>query len=72
MKGDLGATSIDKIGEVQLFHEIGEGGFENLEKPNFMITITYKQPTFLLVGPFFEEEGVVLKILGIFSIEVAP
>ena len=35
----LGATSIDKIGEVWLSDEIGEGGFEILKKLNFIITI---------------------------------
>ena len=56
MKSYLGATSINKIGEVRLFSEIG-GGFENLKKPNFTITIRYEIPTFLSVGPFFEEGG---------------
>ena len=45
---------IDKIGEVQLSDEIGEGGFEILKKPSFTITIRYEIPTFSLVGPFFE------------------
>ena len=38
----LGATSIDKIGEVRLSDEIG--GFEILKKPNFIITIRYEIP----------------------------
>ena len=33
------------------------GGFENLEKLNFKITIRYEIPTFSSVGPFFEEGG---------------
>ena len=54
-----GATSINKIGEVRLFSEIGEGGVEILKKPNFTITIRYEIPTFLSVEPFFEGgEGV--------------
>ena len=36
---------------------IGEGGFEISKKMNFIITIRYRIPTFLLVGPFFEEGG---------------
>ena len=53
----LGATSINKIGEVRLFSEIGEGGVEILKKPNFTITIRYEIPTFSSVEPFFEEGG---------------
>ena len=53
----LGATSIDKIGEVRLSDEIGGEGFETLKKPNFIITIRYEIPTFSSVGPFFEEGG---------------
>ena len=75
----LGATSINKIGEAQLSDEIGGGGFETLNKLNFIITIRYEIPTFSSVGPFFEEggEGSIkfwpeAEILGIFSIEVAP
>ena len=52
----LGATSIVKIGEVWLSDEIG-GGVEISKKPNFIITIRYKIPIFLSVGPFFEEGG---------------
>ena len=55
------------------------GGVSNFEKPNFIITIRYKIPTFSLIGPFFEEGGrgsrkfwQEAEILGIFSIEVAP
>ena len=44
--GKLGATSIDKIGEVRLSDEIGGEGFETLKKPNFIITIRYEIPTF--------------------------
>ena len=54
---DLGVTSVDKIGEVQLSDEILEGGFEILKKPNFKITIRYKIPNYLSVGTFFKEEG---------------
>ena len=55
----LGATSIDKIGEVRLSDEIGGGeGFETLKKPNFIITIRYEIPTFSSVGPFLKGEGV--------------
>ena len=75
----LGATSIDKIGEVRLSDEIGGEGFETLKKPNFIITIRYEIPTFSSVGPFFEEGGrgsrkfrPEAEILGIFSIEVTP
>ena len=75
----IGATSIDKIGEVRLSDEIGGEGFETLKKPNFIITIRYEIPTFSSVGPFFEEGGrgsrkfrPEAEILGIFSIEVAP
>ena len=46
---DFGATSIDKIGEVQLLAEIGEGGFK--------ITFKCEIPTFLLLRTFFEEGG---------------
>ena len=53
------------------------GNFE--KKTNFMITIRYKIPKFLLVGTFFEEGGrgyikfwLEAEILGIFLIEVAP
>ena len=53
----LGATSIVKIGEVRLSDEIGGEGFETLKKPNFIIIIRYKIPTFSSVGPFFEEGG---------------
>ena len=53
----LGATSIDKIGEVRLSDEIGGEGFETLKKPNFIITIKYEIPTFSSVVPFFEEGG---------------
>ena len=53
----LGATSIDKNGEVRLSDEIGEGWFEILKKTSFIITIRYKIPTFSSVGPFFEEGG---------------
>ena len=53
----LGATSIDKIGEVWLSDEIGGGGVEISKKPNFIITIRYEIPTFSSVGPFFEEGG---------------
>ena len=52
----LGATSIVKIGEVRLSGEIG-GGVEISKKLNFIITIRYEIPTFLLVGPFFDEGG---------------
>ena len=45
----LGATSIDKISEVWLSDEIGEGGFEIL---------------FSSVGPFFEEWGGGLENFG--------
>ena len=75
----LGATSINKIGEVWLFSEIGEGGVEILKKPNFTITIRYEIPTFSSVEPFFEEGGrgsrkvrPETELFGIFSIEVAP
>ena len=75
----LGATSIDKIGEVWLSDEIGGGGVWNSEKPNFIITIRYEILTFSSVGPFFEGGGrgsrkfrPEAEILGIFSIEVAP
>ena len=78
-KISLGATSIDKIGEVRLSDEIGGEGFETLKKPNFIITIRYKIPTFSSVGPFYEEGGrgsrkfrPEAEILGIFSMEVAP
>ena len=71
--------SIDKIGEVRLSDELGEGGFKILKKLNFIIPIRYEIPTFSLVGPFFEEGGrgsrkfrPEAEILGIFSIEVAP
>ena len=57
-----------KIGEVWLSDEIGEGGFEILKKLNFIITIRYKIPTFLLVFEFWPEA----EILGIFSIEIFP
>ena len=53
----LGATSIDKIGEVWLSDEIGGEGFETLNKPNFIITIRYKIPTFSSVGPFPKRGG---------------
>ena len=53
----LGATSIDKIGEVRLSDEIGGEGFETLKKMNFIITIRYEIPTFSSVGPFFEDGG---------------
>ena len=43
----LGATSIDKIGEVQLSDEIGEGCW-NCEKMNFTITFRYKIPIFTI------------------------
>ena len=63
-------------GEVWLSDEIWGG--EILKKPNFMITIRYKIPTFSSVEPFFKEGGRRLKkfqqeaeILEIFSIEVA-
>ena len=74
----FGATSIVKIGEVWLSGEIG-GGVEILKKTNFIITIRYEIPTFLSVGPFFEEGGrgsrkfwPEAETFGIFSIEVAP
>ena len=41
---DYGPTSNVKIGEVRLSVEIG--GVEILKKPNFIITIRYKIPTF--------------------------
>ena len=73
------AASINKIGEVRLFSEIGEGGFDILKKPNFTITIRYEIPTFSSVEPFFEEGGrgsrkvrPETELFGIFSIEVAP
>ena len=76
-KYQLGATSNVKIGEVRLSGEIG--GVGTSKKPNFIITIRYKIPTFVSVGPFFEEGGRgsrkfrrEAEILGIFSIEVAP
>ena len=53
----LGATSIDKIGEVRLSDEIGGGGLKTLKKLNFIITIRCKIPMFSSVGPFFEEGG---------------
>ena len=56
-RNHLGATSIDKIGEVQLSDEIWEGGLKFFKKPNFIITIRYEILMFLSVGPFFEEGG---------------
>ena len=53
-------------------------GVEILKKTNFIITIRYEIPSFLSVGPFFEEGRGSRKfrpeaeILGIFSFEVAP
>ena len=52
-------------------------GVEISKKTNFIITIRYEIPSFLSVGPFFKEGGSrkfrpEAKILGIFSIEVAP
>ena len=49
----LGATSVDKIGEVQLSDEIGEGG-KIVKKMNFTITFRYKIPIFSLMGPFLK------------------
>ena len=50
-----------------------------MKKPNFISTIRYEIPTFLSVGPFFEEGGrgsikfrPEAEIFRIFSIEVAP
>ena len=48
-----------------------------MKKTNFVITIRNDIPTFRCYGPFFEEGGSrkfrpEAKILGIFSIEVAP
>ena len=51
-RNHLGATSIDKIGEVQLSDEIWEGGLNFFKKPNFIITIRYEILMFLLAGPF--------------------
>ena len=50
----LVVTSIVKIVEVRLSGEIGEGG---LKFQNFIITIRYEIPTFLLIWPFFKEGG---------------
>ncbi len=50
----LGATSIDTIGEVRIYDEIGEVEFEILKRPNFIISIRYAIPTFLSVGLFFK------------------
>ena len=58
----LGATSIDKIGEVWLSDEIGEGGLKFWKKTNFTITIRYKKLPFLSVGPFIEDRVGVYKI----------
>ena len=63
----LGATSINKIGEVQLSNEIGNRGgmrFEIFKNPNYIINIKYEIPS-----RKFRLEA---EILGIFSIEVAP
>ena len=75
----LGATSIDKIGEVWLSDDIGEGGVEILKKPYSIITIRYEISTFLSAGPIFTEgwRGTrkfwpEAEILEIFSIEGAP
>ena len=50
------------------------GGVKFKKKLNFIITIRYEIPTFLLVGPLFKEErgglenfGQKLKILGFFN-----
>ena len=50
------ATSIAKIGEVQLSDEIEEGGLKFWEK-NFIITTRYKILTSLLIGPFCQRGG---------------
>ena len=53
----LGATSIDKIGEGRLSDEIG--GFEILKKMKFIITSRYEIPMFSSLGPIFGKgEGV--------------
>ena len=47
----FGATSIDKIGKVQLSDEIGKGGLK--------FTIRYEIPTFSSVGHFLKRgEGI--------------
>ena len=52
----LGATSINKIGEVRLFSEIGEGGVWNFEKNELYnyYKVWNEILTFSSVGPFFK------------------
>ena len=56
MIGQLGVTSIVKIGEVRLSDEIG-GGVKIEKKTNFIITIRYEIPTFSSVGLFSKRGG---------------
>ena len=54
------ATSID----VRLSDEIGEGGAEILEKPDFIIIIRYKIPPFMSVLTFLRKGERVTKNFG--------
>ena len=53
-----------KIGEVRLSDEIGEGEGVEILKKQTLFTIRYEIPTFLSVGPFFEEGGGDLENFG--------